>query len=209
MPSIDNLRKQAKRIVRWHRERHYPVSETIRTNLPHFGSMSDIEILEHSFQLSDALELVARQQGFPSWQALLEGANNMSEYQSNPTAPIAFKRSEPQIFVTQMHRAMVFYTDNLGFEKQFSFGEPPFYAQVARGDAFLNLRLVAKPIFDPNIVREEELLAATICVESIKELFLEYQSSGIEFHQNLRTEPWGARTFIVADPDGNMIQFAE
>jgi catechol 2,3-dioxygenase-like lactoylglutathione lyase family enzyme len=25
---------------------------------------------------------------------------------------------------------------------------------------------------------------------------------------NLRTEPWGARTFIVKDPDGNLIAFA-
>ncbi|WP_435528297.1 hypothetical protein [Mesorhizobium abyssinicae] len=24
----------------------------------------------------------------------------------------------------------------------------------------------------------------------------------------MRTEPWGARTFIVSDPDGNLICFA-
>ncbi|WP_407045994.1 VOC family protein [Mesorhizobium abyssinicae] len=31
---------------------------------------------------------------------------------------------------------------------------------------------------------------------------------GARFHQTLRTEPWGARTFIVSDPDGNLICFA-
>jgi hypothetical protein len=30
----------------------------------------------------------------------------------------------------------------------------------------------------------------------------------VSFHQTLRTEPWGARTFIVKDVDGNLIAFA-
>jgi hypothetical protein len=41
-----------------------------------------------------------------------------------------------------------------------------------------------------------------------KPLYLEYQAAGVAFHQTLRTEPWGARTFIVRDPDGNLILFA-
>jgi hypothetical protein len=28
------------------------------------------------------------------------------------------------------------------------------------------------------------------------------------FHQTLKSEPWGARTFIVRDPDGNLILFS-
>jgi uncharacterized glyoxalase superfamily protein PhnB len=32
--------------------------------------------------------------------------------------------------------------------------------------------------------------------------------AGVEFHQPLKPEPWGARTFIVRDPDGNLILFA-
>jgi len=30
----------------------------------------------------------------------------------------------------------------------------------------------------------------------------------VDFAQTLRNEPWGARTFIVRDPDGNLILFA-
>ena len=47
-----------------------------------------------------------------------------------------------------------------------------------------------------------------IAVDNIKALFLEYQAALAPFHQTLRTEPWGARTFIVRDPDGNLICFA-
>ena len=208
MPSIDNLRKQAKRIVRWHRERHHPVAELIRANLPAFGEMTDVDILAHRFQLTDAQELIARQRGFSSWQALLEGAKQMPDSQTEATAQIAFNRAEPQLFVTDLARSLSFFTEKLGFETQFSYREPPFYAQVARGGAYLNLRCVAEPLVEPSLLRRESYLAASVCVDSIKELFLEYQANSVDFQQTLRTEPWGARTFIIADPDGNLILFA-
>jgi uncharacterized glyoxalase superfamily protein PhnB len=44
--------------------------------------------------------------------------------------------------------------------------------------------------------------------EEIKALFLEFQSAGVTFFQTLRQEPWGARNFIVRDPDGNLLLFA-
>jgi uncharacterized glyoxalase superfamily protein PhnB len=52
------------------------------------------------------------------------------------------------------------------------------------------------------------LLSASINVDDVKRLYLEYQAAGIAFHQKLRTEPWGARTFIIEDPDGNLVLFA-
>lgn len=209
MPTIENLRKQAKRIVRWHREGRHTVGALIRAHLPAYGEMSDLQILAHRFQLTDAQELVARQQGFSSWQTLLEGANQMPDSTSHPITNIAFKRAEPQLLTTDLNRSLLFFTTKLGFETQFAYGEPPFYAQVARGEAHLNIRWVAELPIDPSLPRQEEYLAATICVESIKELFLEFQANRVEFQQNLRTEPWGARTFIVVDPDGNLILFAE
>jgi uncharacterized glyoxalase superfamily protein PhnB len=44
--------------------------------------------------------------------------------------------------------------------------------------------------------------------EEIKLLFLEFRSSGVTFHQTLKKQPWGARNFIVKDPDGNLLLFA-
>jgi hypothetical protein len=52
--------------LRWHRERHYPVAAQIRKHLPRFLNVSDSEILAASFKLSDAQEVIARQQGFDS-----------------------------------------------------------------------------------------------------------------------------------------------
>src|SRR5580658_4258350 len=78
MPNLENLKKQAKHILRWHRERHYPVASQIRGLLPRFLNMPDSEILAASFKLSDAQEMVARQHGFDSWQALRTGLADTS-----------------------------------------------------------------------------------------------------------------------------------
>ena len=78
MPNIENLKKQAKQYLRWHRERYYPVAAQIRAALPRFRHMGDVEVLESSFKLADAQELVARQMGFEGWQALKSGAAAMS-----------------------------------------------------------------------------------------------------------------------------------
>jgi len=116
--------------------------------------------------------------------------------------------AEPQLFVGDIQTACDFYMKMLGFEVRFVHGEPPFYGQVARDGARLNLRHVDQPVMDRELRRREDLLSATIVLDNIKSLFLEYQSRGVTFHQPLRTEPWGARTFIVADPDGNLICFS-
>ena len=76
MPSLENLRKQAKLVLRWHRERHHPVAAQIRAHLPRFLNMSDAEILAASFKLSDAQELIARQEGCDGWQALKSGLSS-------------------------------------------------------------------------------------------------------------------------------------
>ncbi len=93
----------------------------------------------------------------------------------------------------------------------FTYGEPPFYGQVKRDKAAINLRLVCEPVFAGDIREREELLAATLTVDSaaeIKQLFLQYQAAGVDFLRPLKQEPWGARTFIVRDPDGNLLLFA-
>ena len=56
--------------------------------------------------------------------------------------------------------------------------------------------------------RETFLSASIITVDDIHRLYAEFQSAGVMFHQELRSEPWGAKAFIVKDPDGNLPLFA-
>jgi uncharacterized glyoxalase superfamily protein PhnB len=68
------------------------------------------------------------------------------------------------------------------------------------------------PVIDPGLRDRESLLSADMGLdthEEIKSLFLEFQAAGATFFQMLRKEPWGAKTFIVKDPDGNLVLFAD
>lgn len=87
----------------------------------------------------------------------------------------------------------------------------PSIGQVKRDRARLNLRMVCEPVFVGDIRERESLLSASMTVESAEEihrLFDQYKSAGVDFNQTLKKEPWGARTFIVRDPDGNLLLFA-
>ncbi|MGA8760377.1 MAG: VOC family protein [Stellaceae bacterium] len=174
--------------------------------LPGFRHLSDREVLAHSFKLSDAQELIARKAGFESWTALRNGVQTMTDTETlSKTSLLA---AEPQLFVADILASCEFYTAKLGFSVAFTYGAPPFYGQVFRDGARLNLRCLPQPPIDQQLRDREHLLSASITLDDAKPLFLEYQAVGVAFHQTLKTEPWGARTFIVRDPDGNLILFS-
>jgi catechol 2,3-dioxygenase-like lactoylglutathione lyase family enzyme len=116
-----------------------------------------------------------------------------------------------QLFVADIQSSCDFYTGKLGFAVDFIYGDPPFYAQVTRDNAHLSFRHMDEPVFAGDIREREGLLSASITVASadeIKQLFLSYQALDVPFHQTLKQETWGATTFIVLDPVGNLILFA-
>ena len=211
MPNLENLKKQAKQYLRWHRERYHPVAAEIRAALPRFRNLDDHQVLEASFKLSDAQELVARQLGFEGWQALKAGAQAMSTQVKEATTVPILSGTEAQLYVADVKASCDFFTSKLGFAIDFVYGDPVFYGMVKRDRARLCMRLVCEPVFVGDIRQREHLLSAAITVDTaaeIKQLFLEFQSAGVSFHQGLKKEPWGARNFIVLDPDGNLILFA-
>jgi uncharacterized glyoxalase superfamily protein PhnB len=133
-------------------------------------------------------------------------------YQVAQTVPVPVLTStEAHLFVADITASCDFYADKLGFKVAFVYGDPPFYGQVTCDHAKLNLRVVGEPVFAGDIREREHLLSASLTVataEKIKQLFLSYQAAGVRFHQTLKKEPWGARTFTIVDPDGNLILFA-
>ena len=208
MLHLDNLKKQAKQIVRWHRERYYPVAQRIRAGLPRFHALDDAAILSSPFALSDAHELLARELGFETWE-LLRAADlsSLGPDQRRLAIEPQLLGAHPQLFVSDVAASCRFFVAKLGFEVVFTYGEPPFYALVQRDSACLNLRFVHAPVL--NRESERDLLSASIPVNNVKALYLEYQSTGALLHQPLKKQPWGAEDFIVRDPDGNLIHFAQ
>jgi catechol 2,3-dioxygenase-like lactoylglutathione lyase family enzyme len=129
----------------------------------------------------------------------------------SPAARPVISRTAAQLFVRDIARACDFYTRKLGFALVFVHGEPPFYAQVRRDRGLLNLKHMDRPVIDPVLRDREALLSADMGLDTaaaIAALFREFAAAGVDFFQTLRQEPWGAQTFIVKDPDGNLLLFA-
>jgi catechol 2,3-dioxygenase-like lactoylglutathione lyase family enzyme len=211
MSNFENLKKQAKQYLRWHRERHYPVAAEIRAGLSRFRHLNDQQVLEAKFSLADAQELVARQQGVDGWTALKRETHAMTSPASKPTIHPVLTATEAMLYVADLKVSCQFFTAKLGFAVDFIYGDPPFYGMVKRDKARLCLRHVGQPVFVDDIRRREELLSASITVDTaveIKQLYLDFKAAGVSFHQPLKKQPWGAKNFIVLDPDGNLILFA-
>ncbi len=209
MLNLDNLKKQAKLLVKWHRERNYSVGERIR-GLPRYSKLTDAQALALKFPLSEAQEIIAVEAGFESWEALRDGLPiALKKATLSPGTP-TLKRAVPIVFVSDVRASALFFRDTLGFAIDFLHGNPPFYGAVSRGGACVHLRFVHEPVFDAGVrEREGGLLSAYLVVENIKGLFAEYKAGGAKFVHPLRKQPWGASVFIVLDPDGNSICFSE
>ena len=128
-----------------------------------------------------------------------------------PTSKPVLINATPQLFVSDIMTSCDFFTRVLGFGVEFVYGEPPFYAQVIRDGASLALRHVDRPVMEKlaeAMKADVDMLAASISVDDVQALYREFQTVGVVFHQELRNEEWGARTFIVRDLDGNLLLFA-
>jgi catechol 2,3-dioxygenase-like lactoylglutathione lyase family enzyme len=212
MSNIENLKKQAKQILRWHREGRWTVATDIRNALPEFQGLTDREVFEREFKLTDAQTLLARRHGYDSWNALSAGlAAKADEPSANDDAGPQFAYAMPFVFVRDVGAALAFYDRSLGFRTEFAYGEPPYYAQVIREQVRLALKHADEPLFEAlkpfRTVKDEEIISVSIAIEHAKPLYLEYQAAGVRFHQRLRRETWGAWSFMVEDPDGNIIAF--
>lgn len=209
MPSLENLRKQAKQLVRWHRERNLSVGGRIRAAFPRYRNSTDVELMAMKFTLSVAQEIIAKESGFSCWSALKAGVSEMSTMESSNQAAARLVAAYPQLFVSDVRSTCDFYTRVLGFNVSFVHGEPPFYGQVERDGIRLNLRYVCDAVFGAEMRERERLLSAYIDVSGVKELYDELKAAGAEFQQTLKRQPWGVQDFVIRDPDGNLLLFGE
>jgi catechol 2,3-dioxygenase-like lactoylglutathione lyase family enzyme len=116
------------------------------------------------------------------------------------------KQAIPNVFVKDFQAALAYYTGLLGFHSLFVYGDTPFYAHVARDEAILAIRHVAKSVIDHTA--GDDLLSAFIEVSDANVLHQELQTAGARIRQAPRDEPWGMRSLIVCDLDDNLICFA-
>jgi hypothetical protein len=86
-PSLEQLKKLAKDLVKAHDEKQPAALALIREHLPAAAGKSDEEVARYLFALHDAQSVIARQHGFPSWNALREAVEKPTVTVWEPEAP--------------------------------------------------------------------------------------------------------------------------
>jgi uncharacterized glyoxalase superfamily protein PhnB len=206
MPTLETYRKQAKLLLRWHREGNYSMGERVRT-LQRYQSLTDIEVLSLKFTLALAQEIVAIEAGHRNWAELKAAAANATKKPRVHSHAPVLKNAIPVLLVRDVKECANFFREKLGFEIDFLHGMPPFYGAVSRDGACLHLRYVRQPCFAQAAAREGGLICAYIEVSNVQALFEEFKARNVEMVQKLTKQAWGGNDFHVRDPEGNVICF--
>jgi catechol 2,3-dioxygenase-like lactoylglutathione lyase family enzyme len=116
-------------------------------------------------------------------------------------------RIAPQFLVDDLHAAIGYYRDKLGFDLDFCYES--FYASVSRDGWAIHLKCAAKTIADRAHRHQEEHLDAYIAVVGAASLHDELRARGALITRPLEERPWACRDFYVEDPDGYILCFSE
>lgn len=115
---------------------------------------------------------------------------------------IQFGRTAPGIPVTDIAKALHFYTQVLGMTKTFENGNPVGFAIVERGSAEFHLTLAKSHVAsDRNI--------AHIMVSDATALYKHLEKQSVRIIKRLRDADYGLRDFVFTDPDGNRIDVGQ
>src|SRR6476620_4620003 len=97
--SLENFKKQAKLLVRWHRERNYSVGGRIR-QLSRYENLTDTEALALPFPLHEAQEIIALEHGYNSWAELKQGLKKASSRVRRAPATLRLTKAMPVLYVS-------------------------------------------------------------------------------------------------------------
>jgi catechol 2,3-dioxygenase-like lactoylglutathione lyase family enzyme len=206
MSRLDIYKKQAKQLVRWHREGNYSMGGRIRS-LARYQALTDREALALGFPLREAQEIIALEAGYTNWAALKVAVANEPTQTKPMSQTPRLTRAVPVISVANVETSAEFFRNTLGFSIDFLHGEPPFYGSLSRDGACVHLKFVHEPVLAVGAQDRDGFITAFIEVENVKALYAEYITAGAMFDQKLKKQAWGGRDFIVRDPDGNGICF--
>src|SRR5882672_9366923 len=112
MTRLDIYKKQAKQLVRWHREGNYSIGGRIR-GLARYQTLTDREALARESPLREAQEIIALEAGYTNWAALKVAVAN-APAQTTPMSPTPrLTRAVPVIFAANVERSAEFFRNTL------------------------------------------------------------------------------------------------
>lgn len=115
--------------------------------------------------------------------------------------PSQLHGSAPVFVVRDVVRSVAYYRDALGFETEFLYGDPTFYAGVERGNVLIHLQAADESKRAPGQG------AMNVFVSDVDALYEELKGRGAQLLNAPKDYAYGMRDFNVADLDGNELCF--
>lgn len=121
---------------------------------------------------------------------------------SSAPAPFRFGRAAPTITVVDLPRALAFYVGVLGFAVTFGNGDPVGFVILERDRAEIHLsRNGSHQASSQNV--------AHILVDDASALYDHLAAHDVRVVKRIRDADHGMRGFVIADPDGNRLDFGQ
>ena len=116
------------------------------------------------------------------------------------TSNMIFKTVVPILYSRDVAAGVAYYTDILGFNGTFRWGDPLSFAGIIRDSV---------EIFFSGEGQGHPGTWIVIMVDNIDEYYDSIKSKGARTLRAPQTMEWGVREFLVEDPDGNIIRFGQ
>jgi catechol 2,3-dioxygenase-like lactoylglutathione lyase family enzyme len=125
------------------------------------------------------------------------------------------RRAGAILAVSDFASSLAFYRDQLGFEVEATYDDPP-YATLMKAGTRLSLAEQGHPADDrPGVAmvapRDRSELAAILVLE-VADCLAAYSAlsgMGVQFLAEPFSPPWGGHRCFAIDPDGNLIELEE
>ena len=105
------------------------------------------------------------------------------------------------LYVADQDAAKAFYIDKLGFQEEFLYGEPTFYAGLERDSITIHLQAASVT------KRQPGQGALNVFVTDVDALYEELKARGAKALGVPKDHDYGMRDFTVEDLDGNHLNF--
>jgi uncharacterized glyoxalase superfamily protein PhnB len=118
-----------------------------------------------------------------------------------------YSTAVPVVGTSDVTKTIRYFEQTLGFEQQWIWGDPPVYAGVKAGGALLYI------CHDPDLataIRERRLAPDIfLWVSDIDSVYAQHRANGADIAEELTARPWGARQYVVREPNGYHLKIAE
>ncbi len=118
-----------------------------------------------------------------------------------------YSAAVPVIATADVAGTIRYFEQTLGFEKQWIWGDPPVYGGVKAGGALLYIT------HDPDLataIRERRLTPDIfLWVNDIDSVYSQHRANHAEITEELATRPWGARQYVIREPNGYCLKVEE